>query len=66
MLEAGEKSVAQICIRLGVSQPCISQHLNLMKAKGILVSRRNGSQVLYSVGNKNVIELIHCMREHCR
>jgi ArsR family transcriptional regulator len=65
-LEAGEKPVAQICIRLGVPQPSISQHLNLMKAKGILVSRRNGTQVMYSVGNRSVIDVIHCVREHCQ
>ncbi|MGC9964967.1 MAG: metalloregulator ArsR/SmtB family transcription factor [Syntrophobacteraceae bacterium] len=63
-LEAGEKPVSQICIRLSAPQPYISQHLNLMKAKGILASRRNGSQVLYSVADKNVIEVIHCIREH--
>jgi len=64
LLEAGEKSVAQICSRLSAPQPYISQHLNLMKAKGILASRRNGSQVLYSVANRNVIEVTRCIRKH--
>ncbi len=63
-LEAGEKSVNEICSQLGAPQPYISQNLNLMKAKGILSSRRNGTQVLYSVANKNVIEVIHCVRKH--
>ena len=64
LLEAGEQPVAQICKRLSAPQPYISHHLNLMKAKGILSSRRNGSQVFYSVANKNVIEVIHCVRKH--
>jgi ArsR family transcriptional regulator len=64
LLEAGEKPVAQICSRLNAPQPYVSQQLNLMKAKGILASRRNGNQVLYSVANKNVIEVIHCIRNH--
>jgi len=38
-LETGEKAVTQICTRLNAPQPCISQHLSLMKAKGILASR---------------------------
>ena len=63
-LEAGEQPVAQICRRLGAAQPYISQHLSLMKARGILSSRRNGSQVFYSVANKNVIEVVHCVRRH--
>jgi DNA-binding transcriptional ArsR family regulator len=64
LLEAGEQYVAQICKRLNAPQPYISHHLSLMKAKGILSSRRNGSQVLYWVANKNVIEVIHCVRKH--
>ncbi len=64
LLEAGEQPVTRICKWLGASQPCISHHLSLMKAKGILSSRRNGSQVLYSVANKNVIEVIQCVRRH--
>ena len=64
ILEAGEQSVAQICKRLSAPQPYISHHLSLMKAKGILSSRRNGSRVLYWVANKNVIEVIHCVRKH--
>lgn len=64
LLEAGEQPVAQICERLSAPQPYISHHLSLMKAKGILSSRRNGSQVLYWVANKNVIEVIHCVRRH--
>ena len=63
-LEAGEQPVAQICKRLSAAQPYISHHLSLMKAKGILSSRRNGSQVLYAVANKNVVEVIHCVRKH--
>ncbi len=63
-LEGGEQSVTQICKGLGASQPYVSQHLGIMKAKGILSSRRNGAQVLYQVANKNVIEVIHCVRKH--
>jgi hypothetical protein len=37
-----------------------------MKAKGILASRRNGSSVLYSIAHKNVIKVIHCIRDHHR
>ncbi len=64
ILEAGEQPVAYICKQLSAQQPYVSHHLNLMKAKGILSSRRNGSQVLYRVANMNVIEVIHCVRKH--
>jgi ArsR family transcriptional regulator len=64
LLEAAEQPVGQICRWLGAPQPAVSHHLGLMKARGILASRRNGSQVLYSVANPNVIEVIHCVRRH--
>ena len=63
-LEPGEQPVAKICKCLGASQPYISHHLSLMKAKGILSSRRDGNQVFYRVANRNVIEVIHCVRRH--
>ncbi len=63
-LEAGEQPVAHICKWLNAPQPSISHHLSLMKAKSILSSRRDGNQVFYSVANKNVIEVIHCVRRH--
>ena len=64
LLEAGEQPVGRICEWLSAPQPAVSHHLNLMKAKGILSSRRNGARVLYSVANPNVIEVIHCVRRH--
>ncbi|MHC1730274.1 MAG: ArsR/SmtB family transcription factor [Syntrophobacteraceae bacterium] len=65
-LEGGEKAVAEICRHLDAPQPYISQHLNLMKAKAILSSRRNGTQILYSIANKNVVKVIHCVRRHAK
>lgn len=65
LLRAGERPVTQICCELGARQPSISQHLNLMKAKGILAARRQGNRVMYSVANKSVIEVIECVRNHC-
>ena len=64
ILEPGEQPAARICKLLNAPQPYISHHLNLMKARGILSSRRNGSQVFYSGANKNVIEVIHCVHRH--
>ena len=64
LLEQGERAVMEICSRLGAPQPSISQHLNIMKARGILASHRNGNQVYYSIANRNVVKIIHCVRRH--
>jgi DNA-binding transcriptional ArsR family regulator len=63
ILERGERTVSELSQYLGTQQPYTSQQLNLMKAKGILASRRNGNQVFYSVANPSVIKIIHCVRQ---
>lgn len=61
-LEKGERAVSEICRHLDAPQPYISQHLNLMKAKAILSSRRDGTQIYYAISNRDVVKVIHCVR----
>ena len=63
ILENGEKSVSEICARLGTKQSLTSQQLNRMKDKGVLNSRREGNLVFYSIANPRVINVIHCIRQ---
>ncbi len=64
LLEDGERAVTEIRNYLGATQPYVSQQLNIMKARGILASRRNGTQIYYSIANPNVVKIIHCIRQH--
>ena len=66
LLEHGEMCVGDIVDALGGKQAVTSQQLNLMKDKGILGCRRDGTKVFYRIENKNVIKLLHCMYDHCR
>ncbi|MHC4528370.1 MAG: ArsR/SmtB family transcription factor [Planctomycetota bacterium] len=66
LLEGGEKCVGEIVEALGEKQAITSQHLNLMRDKGILSRRREGANVYYRIENKNVIKLLHCVHEHCK
>ena len=43
----------------------VSQHLVLMKDKGVLENRRDGKNVFYNIKNKNVINLLHCVYHYC-
>ncbi len=49
VLKDGDKSVTEICKALGISQSNTSQHLRLMKSKGVLKSRRDGREIFYSI-----------------
>lgn len=65
LLENKELSVGQIVDSLNQPQAVISQHLVLMKDKGVLDCRRDGKRVIYEIRNKNVINLLHCVYSHC-
>jgi len=59
----GERTVTALCQLLGAQQPYVSQQLNLMKAKGVLSSRRSGNQVFYVLVDPRVAKIIQCVRE---
>ncbi|MEO9964242.1 MAG: metalloregulator ArsR/SmtB family transcription factor [Reichenbachiella sp.] len=56
-----ELSVNEICQRLDVEQSLISHHLTNMKLKGILSSKREGKNILYTLKLKEVLTVIDCM-----
>lgn len=56
-----ECNVSTMVEKLGVSQPMVSQHLNILKNAGIIESQRKGTQICYSVTNKKVKKIIESM-----
>lgn len=63
LLESDEMAVGEIQEFLGISQSLTSQQLSLMKARGILKSRKKGKQVYYCVERPEVIQVIDCLRK---
>lgn len=62
-LKDGEKTVSELVEILGVPKANVSQHLAVMRHKGILKSRREGINMYYSVSNRKVIEACILMKE---
>ena len=58
-----ELSVSELVDILGISPANVSQHLGLMRQKGILTARRNGNNIFYKVSNRKVIKACSLMRE---
>jgi len=58
-----EVSVQDIVENVGTSQSNISQHLAILRDKGILTSRRDANRVYYRVGDSRTLRLISMMRE---
>jgi ArsR family transcriptional regulator len=58
-----EISVQEIVDHVGTSQSNISQHLAILRDKGILASRKDANRVYYRVSDSRTLQLIGMMRE---
>ena len=58
-----EISVQEIAEFVGTSQSNISQHLAILRDKGILTSRKEANRVFYRVGDSRTLRLLGMMRE---
>jgi len=58
-----EVSVQDIVDNVGTSQSNISQHLAILRDKGILASRKDANRVFYRVGDARTLRLIGMMQE---
>ena len=58
-----EISVQDIVEHVGTSQSNISQHLAILRDKGILFSRKDANRVYYKVGDSRTLALIDMMHD---
>ena len=58
-----EFSVQDIVDNVGTSQSNISQHLAILRDKGILSARKAANKVFYKVSDHKTLKLIEMMRE---
>lgn len=60
--EQEELNVSQLVEELKCEQSLLSHHLTDMRAKGILNCRREGKNCYYSLKNKQIVQIIDCIR----
>lgn len=58
-----EVSVQDIVEAVGTSQSNISQHLAILRDKGILTARKDANRVYYRLGDARTLHLIDMMRD---
>jgi ArsR family transcriptional regulator len=58
-----EMTVSELTERVGALKANISQHLAVMRQKGILATRRDGVNIYYRIANPKVILACDIMRE---
>jgi DNA-binding transcriptional ArsR family regulator len=56
-------NVTEIYDALHIEQAAASHHLNILKSKGILASKRDGKQIYYNLKNDTLMEIIQCINK---
>ena len=57
-IKNGEKCICEIIPYTGKSQPCVSQHLKVMKHAGIIDERKDGTKIMIKASNDNIFKII--------
>jgi ArsR family transcriptional regulator len=61
-LREGELSVGQLGTRLGLAQANVSQHLAILRKRGIVATRREGTTVFYNLASCKIGEACDMVR----
>ncbi len=59
----GEMTVSELIEKTGISQANLSQHLAILRSKGVVSTRRDGNNVHYSLSNLKIIEAYDLISE---
>ena len=62
-LDDRELSVGDLCEALNLPQSNVSQHLAVLRDRGVVSSRRVGTSVLYSLRGTKVLQAVVLLRE---
>jgi ArsR family transcriptional regulator len=64
MLRDGELSAGQLIDKLELEQANASQHLAVLRAKQIVVNRKEGNQVFYSIRDRALIDVLDILKRY--
>ena len=62
-LRDGPRTVSEVVRALGVAQANASQHLAVLRDRGIVTARRSGNNVYYALTSMKVIEAVDLLCE---
>lgn len=63
LLGERELCVEEITEKMGINLPNVSQHLSIMREKGVVENRREGTKVYYKLSNPKTLQACSIMRE---
>ena len=62
-LREKERTASELIEKIGLSKANLSQHMSVLKSKGVVVSRREGVNIYYRISNPKIIQACDLMRE---
>jgi ArsR family transcriptional regulator len=62
-LRRDERSVGELAALIGIREANVSQHLMILRAKGLVIARRDGQTVYYRLASHKVTQACDLMRE---
>jgi len=62
-LRDGSKSVGELTGELDLSQSNVSQHLAVLRERGVVVAERDGNNVYYSLSDPRVLDALDLLRQ---
>jgi DNA-binding transcriptional ArsR family regulator len=62
-LRDAELSVSELADATGIPQANLSQHLALMRSKGVVLTRRDGARIYYRIANAKLIQAFDLITE---
>lgn len=62
-LGGGELSVSELSRQVGCQVPNMSQHLTVLRAAGLVASRREGSTVFYRLVDERVLDAYRLLQQ---
>jgi len=63
MLKDREMSAGALLEKIVLSKANLSQHMAVLKAKGVILTRREGVNIYYRIANPKIIQACNLMRE---
>ena len=61
LADGNRLSVTEIYEALGIEQATASHHLNILKNKNVLLSKREGKKIYYNLRNMTLTEILECI-----
>ena len=63
LLGEQELCVEEITEKMGIKIPNVSQHLSIMREKGVVATRRGGTKIFYKIANPKTLQACLIMRD---